>query len=92
MLEGAAELVRAGGRLRATADAVELSDDIINMLATNEAADALQIAVASTQEKHLLDDVILVGSDINQLRASPLRLVLYVLGFHRVMRFIGISY
>ena len=88
MFEGAAELVGAGGRLRTASDAVELADDSIDMLAANEAANALQIAMATAQEKHLLNDVVLIGSNVDELRAGPLRLILYVFGFHRVVRLI----
>lgn len=67
MFEGTAELVRAGGRLRTASDAVELADDSIDMLAANEAADALQVAMAPAQEKHLLNDIVLIGSNIDEL-------------------------
>ena len=67
LLEGAAELVGAGGRLRATADAIDALDDIVNLLTSNQLADALQIAIATAQEEYLLDDVVLVGSDVYQL-------------------------
>ena len=61
LLQGSAQLVRTGGALRAATDAVQSGKYIVNMLPAHQLADALQVAVASTKEEHLLDDVILVG-------------------------------
>ena len=61
LFEGAAQLVGAGGAFAAAADAVDAGDDIVDFLATNQLADALQVAVASAKEEDLLDDVVLVG-------------------------------
>ena len=81
-LKGAAKLVRTGSVLDATADAVEFLDDIVDVLAANKLADALQITVASTQKENLLDDVVFVGSHINELRARANRLILYMFCLH----------
>lgn len=67
LFQGAAELVGTGGALGATADAVKTLHDVVNMLAANELADALQVAVAASEEEYLLDDVVFVGCHINQL-------------------------
>ena len=56
MFEGAAQLVGAGGAFAAAADAVDAGDDIVDFLATDQLADALQVAVASAKEEDLLDD------------------------------------
>ena len=61
LFEGAAQLVGAGGAFAAAADAVDAGDDIVDFLATDQLADALQVAVASAKEEDLLDDVVLVG-------------------------------
>ena len=81
-LEGTTELVGAGGALGAAADAVELTDHIVDALATDQLADALQIAIAAAQKKHLLDDVVLIGCHVDQLRACTDGFVLNMLCLH----------
>lgn len=81
LFQRSAKLVGAGSPFRATTDAVQFRDDIIDLLSCNESADALQIAIASAHEKHLLDDVVVVNCHINQLRASSLGLILNVFHF-----------
>lgn len=81
-LEGAAELVGAGGALSATPDAIELMDYIVDALATNQLAHTLQVAIAASEEKHLLDDVVLISGHVDQLRACALRLILYMFCLH----------
>jgi hypothetical protein len=66
-LKGAAKLVRTGGILDTTADAVEFLDDIVDVLAANKLADTLQVTVAPAQEEYLLDDIVFIGSHINEL-------------------------
>lgn len=88
LFQGAAELVGTGGAFRATANAVQAEDDVVNLLASHQLADALQVAVAATKEEYLLDDVVLVGSHVNQLRTRAVRLVLYVLRFHVLSQFL----
>lgn len=83
LLQCAAELVGARGRLAAAADAVEFADDIVNLLADDEAANTLQVAVASAQEENLLDDVVVVRRRVNEHRAGALCLILYM--FHDSM-------
>ncbi len=78
-----AELVGAGGGFVAAADAAEFGDHVVDFLAGDEAADALQVAVAATEERDLLDDVVVVGRHIDEQRASALGGVLYV--FHNFL-------
>jgi hypothetical protein len=52
------------------------------MLASHQLADALQVAIAATQEEYLLDDIVLVCCDVNQLRARSVRLILYMFCLH----------
>ena len=82
MLQGAAELVGAGGAFHATADTVEFFDDIVNVLAAHQLTDTLQVAVAATKEEYLLDDVVFVGSHVDHLRAGAVSLVLDMLRLH----------
>jgi hypothetical protein len=81
-LKGAAKLVRTGCILDTTADAVEFLDDIVDVLAANKLANTLQVTVASSQEENLLDDVVFVGSHINELRAGADRLILHMFCLH----------
>ena len=66
LLERTAELVGTGCGFIATTDAVEAGDDIVDLLTTHQFADALQVAMTATKEKDLLDDIVLVGTDVNQ--------------------------
>lgn len=75
-----AELVGAGGGFVAAADAAQFGDYVVDFLACDEAADALQVAVAATEERDLLDDVVVVGRHVDEQRASALSRVLYM--FH----------
>ena len=47
------KLVGAGGAFAATADAVDPGDDILHRHAFHQGADALQVAVTSTQEANI---------------------------------------
>lgn len=82
MLKGTAQLVRTRRPLRTTTDSVQTAHHVVDMLAAHQLADALQITVTTTQEEHLLDDIVLVGRHINELRARSLRLILYVFCLH----------
>lgn len=75
-----AELVGAGGGFVAAADAAQFGDYVVDSLACDEAADALQVAVAATEERDLLDDVVVVGRHVDEHRTGALGGVLYV--FH----------
>ena len=67
MLQGATELVWAGGEFGATADTVETTDDVVNLLTLHQQTDALQVTMTTTQEENLLNNVVLVGRHINEL-------------------------
>lgn len=75
-----AELVGAGGGFVTAADAAEFGDYVIYLLAGDKAADALQVAIAATEERDLLDDVVIVGRHVDEQGASALGGVLYM--FH----------
>ena len=84
LFEGAAELIGTGCTLGTAADTVDLGDHIIDLLTAYELADALEVAVAASKEEHLLDDIVLVGGDVDQLGTGAVGLILYVLGFHKL--------
>ena len=67
LFKGAAELVGAGGALRAAADAFYTRDDIIDFLSLDKFADTLQVAVTAAYEEYLLYDIILIGCDVDKL-------------------------
>ena len=77
--------------LGAAADAVDTLDNVVDMLTAHQLADALQVAVASTQEEYLLDDIVFVGSHVDKFRASALCFVLYVFCLHLVSISIRLS-
>ena len=52
------------------------------MLSAHQLADALQVAVASAKEEHLLDDVILVGCHVDHLGTRARRFVHDVFRLH----------
>ena len=55
---------------------------VVNFLTSHQLADALQISITSSQEEHLLDDVVLIGCHVNQLRTRPVSLILYMFRLH----------
>ena len=91
LFKGSAELVWTGCSFCATADAVETFDDIVDMLAANKLTDALKVTIASSKEKHLLNHIVLVGSYINQFRASAVSFILYMFCFHNSL-FLNFKY
>ena len=82
LFQGSAELVWAGSAFCAAADAIETFDDVVDMLAANQLTDTLKVTIASSKEKHLLNHIVLVGSYIDQFRASAVSLILYMFCFH----------
>ena len=66
LLQGAAELVRAGGAFAAAVYAAEAGYYIVYLLACYEAAYSLQVAVASAQECYLLDYIVIAGHYVYQ--------------------------
>ena len=75
LFQRAAELVGAGGGLAAAADAVEFRDDVVDFLADDQPADALEVSVASAHEEDLLDDAVIIDGHIDELRAGALGFV-----------------
>ena len=71
----AAELIGAGGGLSSAADAVEFLDDVIDFLAGDQAADALEVSVASAKKEDLPDDALVIDGHIDELRAGALGFV-----------------
>ncbi len=71
----AAELIGAGGGLTSAADAVEFWDDVVDFLAGDQAADALEVSVASAIKEDLLDDALVIDGHIDELRAGALGFV-----------------
>jgi hypothetical protein len=81
-LECATQLVRTRGTLDATADAIQSSNHIVNFLTCYQLADALQVTIAPAQKEYLLDNVMLIGCHVNQLRTSAVSLILYMFCSH----------
>lgn len=63
--QSTAELVGARCGLVATANAVETSDDIINLLTNDQFAYTLKVTVATSDKEHLLNDAVVVRRHIN---------------------------
>ena len=84
-LKGSAELVGTRGALVSTTNAVNAGDDIVDLLTTHQLADALEVAVTAAQEEDLLDDVVLVGSYVDEFRTGAFCFVLNVFCFHNLV-------
>jgi hypothetical protein len=82
LLKSSAELVWAGGALRTAPDTVKTLDHIVDVLSSNQRTDTLEIAVTSSKEENLLDHIVLIGSHIDQFRASASRFILYMFRLH----------
>jgi hypothetical protein len=65
LLQSPAQLVGATGILCSATDSVYFLDDIINLLSSHQLAYSLEIAIATSKKKHLLDDIILIASHID---------------------------
>lgn len=61
LLQGAAQLVRAGGAFAAAVYSVEAGYHIIYLLACYQAAYSLKVAVAAAQECYLLNYIVITG-------------------------------
>ena len=59
LLKGAAELVGAGGAFAAAVYAVKAGNYIVYLLAGHQSANALKVAVAASQERYLLDYIVI---------------------------------
>lgn len=75
-------MVRAGSALCTTTNAVETRQHVVDMLSAYKLADALQVAVTASQEEYLLDDVMFVGSHVDQFRTGALSLILDMFCLH----------
>lgn len=64
LFQSPAKLIRTGSVFGATADAINTLDDIVYLLTTQQLANSLEVAIATTKEKHLLNNVVLVASHI----------------------------
>ena len=72
MFQRTTELIGARGAAHTAMDAIELADDIVDVLTGHQLADALQVAITASYEEDLLDNVVLIGRHIYQLRTSAL--------------------
>ena len=72
-------MVGAGGGFVAAADAAQFGNHVVDSLAGDETADALEVAVAAAEERDLLDDVVVVSRHVDEQRASALGWILYML-------------
>ena len=68
-------MVGTGGGFIAAADAVELLDHVVDFLAGDQPADALEVSVASAHEEDLLNDALVIDGHIDELRAGALGFV-----------------
>ena len=84
-LQCSAELVGTRGALVSTTDAVDAGDDIVDLLTTHQLADALEVAVTAAQEEDLLDDIVLIGSYVDEFRTGAFCFVLNVFCFHNLV-------
>jgi hypothetical protein len=64
LLQRAAELVGAGGAFASAVYSVKAGYNIVYLLAGCKAADALQVAVAASQECYMLDYVVVIGHNV----------------------------
>ena len=69
-LERLAELVRARSRPSVAANTFDTFDNVLGFLADDELGNTLEIAIASTDEIAVLDDVVVIEFDMNEARAS----------------------
>ena len=86
-LQCPAQLVGARCTFCAAADAVELADDIVNVLSSYQLAYSLQIAVAATLEIHILNNTVIGSRNVNPRRTGPLCLIHDM--FHDAILFLG---
>jgi len=61
-----AQLIRARGNLIAASDAFQLVDNVVDFLSLHQSADALEVSVATAEERHILDDVVIIGSHVDK--------------------------
>lgn len=61
-----AELVGARSDFVSAAYSFEFVYHVVDFLTCHEAADALEVSVAAAEEGHVLDDVVVVGGDVDE--------------------------
>ena len=84
LVQGLAQLVGAGRGAHAAAYALELLDDFFGLHAAHQAADALQVAVASVPDFHIAYDAVLHRHDhVGAARASGLVMIGHNVGLLR---------
>jgi hypothetical protein len=76
-----AQLIRARSNFVTAAYSFEFVYHVVDFLTCHEAADALEVAVAASEEGHVLDDVVIIGSHVDKNRAGALGGVLEVFHF-----------
>ena len=90
MLECLTQLIRARGELGTATDSADTRDDIVDLLSANQLAYSLQVAIATAKEEHLLDYIVLISSNVDELRTGALSLILYVLSLHGLSSVCGL--
>ena len=73
LFKSPAKLIRTRGALCATTYTIELLDDIVNALSAHKLTDSLQVTVTTSQEKHLLDHIVLIGCHIDHRACLEIR-------------------
>ena len=81
MLQGVGQLVGTGGRTTIAGDATRASYDLLRLLPLDKRADALRVAVTTSEEEDLLNDVVVIQFDVNHFRAGALSDIINL--FHR---------
>ncbi len=66
LLQCLAKLIRARSNLVSAAYSFEFIYHVVDFLTCHEAADALEVSVAAAEEGHVLDDVVIVGGDVDE--------------------------
>ena len=74
--ESLAQLIRTRCWTTVAADVFDSFDDILGLLSDNEFRDALKVAVATTDEIALLDDIVVVESHMNESGTSADSLII----------------
>ena len=67
LLQSACQLVGARCVLVAATNALQTAYDLVAMHATHELANSLQVAMTSSKECDILDDIVVVEGDIDLL-------------------------
>jgi hypothetical protein len=76
-----AQLIGARGNLISAAYSFQFVDYVVDFLSLHQSADALEVSVATAEERHILDDVVIIGCHVDKNRAGALGGVLEVFHF-----------